>query len=123
MKKKKIMILGAGVFQVPAIKKINELGYESIALSHYKDDPGMSVAVKSYLCSTRNKVAVLKIAERESIDAIITIASEISVPVVAYVANRLGLPGLDNSIAETIYHKYLLKNFLKSHNINAPLLR
>ncbi|MFP4497069.1 MAG: hypothetical protein ACLFQV_02560 [Vulcanimicrobiota bacterium] len=49
---KKIMILGAGVFQIPAIKKARELGFETLVCSYYPDDPGMKMAHKAYNIST-----------------------------------------------------------------------
>ena len=114
------MILGAGTFQVPAITKANELGYRTVALSYYPDDPGMKLASKSYVCSTTEKEDVLVIARREHIDGIMTIASEVAAITAAYVAEHMGLPGYKYDIARTICNKYKLRKFLAQRAIETP---
>lgn len=117
---KKLMILGAGVYQLPAIRKAKEMGLFTIACSIYPDDPGMKIVNKSYPISTIEKDKILEIAKKEKIDAIMTIASEIAIPTVAQVVDHMRLPGYDYKTAITVTNKYLFRNFLKSHNIPTP---
>ena len=44
---KKLMIIGAGVYQVPIIKKAKDRGLYTIAVSPYGDYPGLKVADKT----------------------------------------------------------------------------
>jgi biotin carboxylase len=115
---RKLMILGAGAFQVPAIIKASELGLYTIVLSKHADDPGMALADRAVLCSTTDQPEVLKIASKEKINGIMTIASELSAPTVGYVANQMGLPGIDPSVTQTISQKQMLRQFLKREKID-----
>jgi len=111
--KKKILILGAGYHQVPLIERAKELGYDTIAISNIEHDVGRSVADHFFQISTVDMEAVLALAQKEKVDGIITIASEVAAPTVAFVAERLGLPGFTKKQAETISNKYFLRSFLK----------
>ena len=42
--KKKIMVLGAGIYQVPLIKKAKEMGLHTIVVSPKGPYPGISLA-------------------------------------------------------------------------------
>jgi biotin carboxylase len=111
--KKKILILGAGYHQVPLIERAKELGYLTIAISNIPGDVGRSVADQFYPISTLDKDAVLALAQKEKVEGIITIASEIAAPTVAYVAEKLNLCGYTQKQAETISNKYYLRSLLK----------
>lgn len=117
---KKIIVLGAGIFQLPLILKAKELGVYTIACSYYSNDPGMSVANRSYNVSTVDKDIVLAIARKENINGIITIASEVAAPTVAYVAEKLGLPGYTYETAQIIANKYRLRVALNNNSLPGP---
>lgn len=114
------MILGAGIYQVPAILKAKEMGLNTIVCSNNTDDPGMSIADTSYNISTIENEEILNVAKKEKINGIITIASEASAPTVSYVANKLHLSGYDYAITKTIFNKYLLRQYLKENGFKVP---
>lgn len=113
------MILGAGIYQIPAIIKAKEMGLRTIALSYLPDDPGLAIADKGLNVDTTDVQTVLEIAKREKIDGIMTIASEIAASTVAYVASELGLSGICYETAKTISNKYLLRQALALHGIES----
>jgi len=113
------MILGAGAFQLPAIKKAQELGHKVICASYKESDIGLKEADVGYVCSTINKEELLKIAIKEKIDGITTIASEIAAPSVAYIAEKLGLIGYGYETASIIANKYRLRSFLNTNGLNS----
>lgn len=113
----KLMILGAGTYQIPAIRTARALGHEVVALSVHHDDPGRDEADVFHNVSTAERDAVLEVARRERIDGVMTIASEISAPTVAYVAGRLGLPGIAHATAETVTNKFRLRTVLAGHGL------
>lgn len=114
-----IMILGAGIYQVPAINKAKEIGLHTIALSYLPDDPGLAIADKGLHVDTTDIQAVLNVAKQEKTDGIMTIASEVAAPTVAFVASELGLPGIRYETAKTISNKYLLRQALALHGIES----
>lgn len=116
----KLMVLGAGPFQIGVIEKARALGAETIALSNNPDDPGMSLADRCYECSTIDLEAVLEIARHERIDGVMTAASEVGAVTAGYVAEQMQLEGYSYRAAETIANKYLLRDFLRKHGLPQP---
>ena len=58
---KKILILGAGIYQVPLIKKAKEMGLYTIVASIPGNYPGFSYADKVVYENTTSADAILKI--------------------------------------------------------------
>lgn len=106
---KKVMILGANNFMLPLIKKSKELGYYTIVASPAKDEPGFEYADECVYVDLRDKEAVLKEAQRLNIDGITTDQAETPVRTVAYVADKMGLPGIGQDMAELFTNKYLMR--------------
>lgn len=115
-----IMILGAGVYQVPAIVKAKEMQLRVVALSYFPEDPGLALADRGYNISTTDKEAVLRIAKEEHIDGVMTIASA---PTAAYVASKLNLVGIEYETAKIVSNKYLLRKTLEANGIEGPKFR
>ncbi len=120
MKRKTLMILGAGVFQLPAIRAASKLGFRTVAVSYWGDDPGRAEADEFVLCSTIDREEVLRHAKEFRIDGITTMASEVSAVTAAYVAETLGLPGYDLDTARSIGNKVLLRELLDRAGFPTP---
>ena len=69
---KKVMILGAGIYQVPLIKQAKAMGIYTIVVSIRGNYPGFEIADKVYYEDTTDFNAVLEIAKKEKIDGIVT---------------------------------------------------
>lgn len=106
---KRVMILGANNFMMPLIKKAKEEGYYTIVASPVKEEPGFELADEKVYVDLRDKEAVLEQAKRLNIDGITTDQAETPVRTVAYVAARLGLPGIGEDMAELFTNKYLMR--------------
>ena len=109
MKKKKLMILGAGICQVPIIRKGQQKGFYVIAVSVRGNYPGLSIADKSYEIDVRDKEKILHVAKQEKISGILTDQTDISVPTVAYVADKMGLPGIGYDCALRFTNKFVMR--------------
>jgi biotin carboxylase len=90
---KKIMILGAGPLQIPAIAKAKELGNYVIALDYDTNAPGFRFADISLEVSTLDKDGVLAAAKEYCPDVVMTSTSDAPVVTVAYVNEQLGRTG------------------------------
>lgn len=97
--KKKIAIIGAALFQEPAIIKAKEMGLETHVFAWAACDPGEKIADYFYPISIREKDEILEECRRIGIDGIVSIASDLAMETVNYIAEELGLPG--NSVAAT----------------------
>lgn len=117
---KKILLLGGSEAQLISIRRAKELGYFTIVCDYLPDNPGQYIADRFYLVSTTNKEAILQIAEREAISGIVAYSSDPAAPTAAFVANTLGLPGMNYNIVRHFCEKQLFREFLDQHNFNIP---
>lgn len=106
---KKIMILGAGVYQVPLIKTARRMGLYTIVVSIPGEYPGFALADQTYLIDTRDKEAILRAAEKEKISGICTAGTDVAVVSVGYVCEKMGLAGLSAKSAACVTDKKKMK--------------
>ena len=100
MSKKKLAIIGAALFQEPAILKAKAMGLETHVFAWEAGDPGEKMADFFYPISIREKEEILEKCREIGIDGIISIASDLAMVTVNYVAENMGLTG--NSTAATL---------------------
>lgn len=108
-----VLILGANNLQLPLIEKANELGYKTLVVSPIIDEPGHAVATYSESCDVVDEEGVLNLAKKYDICGIITDQTDLPVRTMAYVANKLGLPGNDYEVARIFTDKYLMRERCK----------
>lgn len=116
------MILGAGIMQVPIIKKAGKAGYYTIVADFNPEAPGIAFADKFLEVSTIDKEAVLEAAKKEKIDGILT-TSDFPVNVVAYVGGKLGLPAMSENVAGICTDKYLQRTLFREKGIKTPYFK
>ena len=117
---KKVLIVGAGVGQVPFLKICRAKGYEVITVSIPGDYPGFKFADKIRFVDIRDKDAVLKVAVEEKVDAVLTDQNDIGTVTVAYVAEKLGLRGIGYETALKFTDKYLMRKAAKAAGVGVP---
>ena len=117
---KHLMILGAGPFQTPAIRKAVALGYRVTTVDYLPDNIGHSYSHNYVNCSTPDKDCVLAAARELDIDGICTFSSDIAIPTVGHVCDELGLPGVSHDAALTMSSKHLFRAFLEEKNLPHP---
>lgn len=119
---KSLIILGAGIIQIPVIRKAKELSYHTIVVDYDEQAPGIQYADEFYNISTNDKCQILALAKEKKVDGILT-TSDYPVNVVAYVSQALGLPGMSEKLAEICTNKYLQRSYFFEHQINVPRFR
>lgn len=119
-KSKKLAILGASYLQLPVILKAKEMGIETHVFAIPEGAIAKDECHKFYPISTTDKNKILAICKELEIDGILTIASDIAVPTVNFVAYKLGLVGNphDNLLITT--DKHAMKDALKTAGISTP---
>jgi len=108
-RQKRVLILGAGVYQVPLIKKSREMGFYTIICSIRGNYPGFQYADKYSYTNTVDKEAVLQLARKEKIDAILTTGTDVAVSTIGYVCDQLGLKGITEQSAAWVTNKLEMK--------------
>lgn len=106
---KKIMILGAGIYQVPLILEAKRKGYYTIVVSYQGHYPGFALADKCCYLDTTDEEAVLEAAKEEQIDGICTTGTDVAMHTVGYVCRRLGLSGLPYEASLVVTDKFRMK--------------
>jgi len=117
---KKVIILGANNGQIPFMNICKKKGAEVIVISIKGDYPGFKLADKCYYYDIRDKKAVLEIAKREHVDAVLTDQTDVSVPTAAYVSEQLGLKGIGYHTAMKFSDKYLMRKEAQKIGIAVP---
>lgn len=112
MSKKKLMILGAGIYQVPLIKKAKEMGLETLVVSIKGNYPGIALADSFYEIDTRDYEKILETAKREKISGICTSGTDVAVRAIGFVCDNLGLCGIPREAAWKVTDKLLMKEAL-----------
>ena len=115
---KKLMILGAGIYQVPLIKKAKEMGLYTIVASIPGKYPGFAYADKIYYVDTTDKEQICRISREEKISGICTTGTDVAVPSIGYVCDSLDLPGVSENGALCASDKNLMKERFIQHGVN-----
>lgn len=97
--KKNLAIVGASYLQLPLIDKAKEMGYVTHVFAWAANDVGEKAADFFYPISIIEKEQILETCEKIGICGICSIASDVAVITVNYVAEKMNLPG--NTIAST----------------------
>lgn len=117
---KKIMILGASILQVPAIKKAKELGLKVIAVDMDPKAIGFEEADINLVISTIDIPNVVKAAEKYQIDGVMTLASDMPMRTVAAIVKKLGLIGISDDTALKATNKAIMRQALSDHGVPIP---
>ncbi|MDO4798830.1 MAG: ATP-grasp domain-containing protein [Coriobacteriales bacterium] len=90
-----ILVLGAGVYQIPVIECIHRMGHRAIVASIPGNYPGFALADEVVYEDTRNKEALLEVARDRNVRAVLTAGTDVAIPSMGYICEHLGLPGID----------------------------
>lgn len=116
----KIMVIAGGDWQIELIKKAKAMGHYVICSNLYEDSPAFPYADACEVANVLDKEKNLTIAKKYMPDAIISDQSDIAVPTVAYLSERLGLHGIGTRMADLFTDKSLMRGFCKEHSITVP---
>lgn len=100
MKMKKLAIIGASYLQEPLIRKAKSMGIITYVFAWAANDVGEKIADYFYPISIVEKEEILIKCQEIGIDGICSIASDLAVVTVNYVAEKMGLIG--NSMESTL---------------------
>lgn len=120
---KKFMILGAGIYQVPLIKKAKEMGLQTLVVSVPGEYPGFQYADRIFELDTRDYENILKVAEKEKIDGICTSGTDVAVVTIGYVCEKLGLPGISYQASQVVTDKARMKEAFQRKQVRAARYR
>jgi biotin carboxylase len=118
-----ILILGAGVMQVPAIRIAKEEGWKVLCADGNPDAPAVKDVDRFLHIDLKDltglEEAAREIREAEGLDGVFTAGTDFSASV-AWVAERLGLPGISYHTALNATDKIRMRSYFKEHNVSSP---
>ncbi len=91
---KKLLIIGASILQLPAIKKAKECGYYTIVADYNPEAIGIQYADEFHCVSTIDVDGITHLAEDIKPDGIMTLATDMPMRALASATTKLGLPGI-----------------------------
>ena len=106
---KKIMVLGAGVMQVPLIKTIREMGHYALVVGIKGNYPGIPLASRCEFLDFNETDKVIELGRREKIDAVLTCGIDLPVKTMACVSEALSLPGIPAFAGKYVTDKMMMK--------------
>lgn len=116
----KIMVVAGGVWQVDLIKKAKSMGHYVICSNLYEDSPAFPYADACEVADVLDKERNLQIAKKYMPDAVISDQSDIAVPTVAYLNDKLGLCGISPEKADLFTDKALQRQACLEKGIAIP---
>ena len=114
-----LLILGCGISQAPTIRAAKKLGITSIVLDGSASAVFKNEADKFIVCDIKNHEAVLEIAKKEKINGIVCPGTDFPYTA-AYVAEKLGIPGISPAVALMCQNKYEQRQVLKKAGFFVP---
>lgn len=97
--RKRILIIGASVLQLPAIQKAKEMGLYVGVADYNPQAIGISYADEYFNVSTIDENGIYEVASVFKADGIMTLATDMPMRSVAYATHKLGLAGISYDTA------------------------
>lgn len=120
MAPKRILIIAGGIWQIPVITTAKKMGLTVIVTDWGADAAARKYADFFEVADIKDKEKTLKVAQKYKIDAVLTEQTDLSVPTAAYVAEKLGLPGLSYHTALQATNKFLMRKVCQQAGIPMP---
>jgi len=115
-----VLFVGAGRHQRRAIEQASACGLRVAAVDRNSEAPGLASAHIAEVVDFLNVTAVVEAARPLGIDGVLTVSADRAVPVVAAVAEELGLPGIGIETAHRLTHKLAMRSALAEAGLPQP---
>jgi biotin carboxylase len=117
---KTVLFVGAGRHQRRAILRAKQLGLRVVAVDRNPDAIGLPHADEGHVVDFADVESVITVARAAGVDGVLTVSADRAVPVVAAVAEELGLPGIGSQTAHLMTHKVAMRRRLGERGVPQP---
>ena len=117
---KTVLFVGAGRHQRRAIEQARSRGLRVVAVDRNAEAPGLAAADVREAVDFADLDAVTDVARQHRVDGVLTVAADRAVPVVAVIAERLGLPSIGTDTAHRMTHKLAMRTALAAAGMPQP---
>ena len=115
-----LAVVGAGYLQLPLVRAAKKKGLRVVCFAWAEGAVCASECDRFHPVSITEKEKILELCRRERVDGVVSIASDVAVPTVAYVAGALGLPGNSMESALKSTHKGEMRRALRAAGVSCP---
>jgi biotin carboxylase len=117
---KTVLFVGAGRHQRRAIAQARARGLRVVAVDRNPDAPGLPGADVAEVVDFSDVDAVVEVGRRHGVDGVLTVSADRAVPVVAAVAEALGLPGIGTETAYAMTQKIAMRRVFADAGVAQP---
>lgn len=114
-----LLILGAGIYQAPLIKKARDMGFKTAVASIPGPYPGFDLADIPLYINTTDREAILEAAKRLNVKGILTTGTDVAIRSLGYACESLSLPGMPRAAADILADKARMKQAFKG-KVSSP---
>ena len=115
---KKLLLLNGGHSEITLIEEAHKLGYYVITSGNDSHLIGHRLADENIFEDYSNYEKMLRIAEVNKIDAVVSCANDFGAITASYIAEKMGLPGHDSFETTLLLHqKDGFKKFAKTNQM------
>ncbi len=116
----KIMVVAGGLWQCPIVKTAKEMGHHVLCSNLYENSPAFEFADEGRVANVLDRDKNLEIAKEYKPDAVMTEQTDLAVPTVAYISEKLGLKGIGVEVATRFTNKYMMREYASKSGILTP---
>jgi biotin carboxylase len=117
---KTVLVVGAGRYQLAVIRRARELDLRVVAVDRNPDAPGLAEASIGRVVDFSDTKALIDNLSDLQIDGVLTVQAERAVPMVAEIAEALGLPGIGARTAHLMTNKPAMRDRLEEEGVPQP---
>jgi biotin carboxylase len=118
--KKKLAIIGASYLQLPLVEKAKQLKLHTLCFAWEKGAICKDICDEFFPISVQNKEKILDVCKMHNIDGVVSIASDVAVPTVNYIASNLNLIGNSLQCSLNSTNKFLMRSKFQENNLPIP---
>jgi biotin carboxylase len=115
-----LLFVGAGIHQRRAIAQARTMGLRVVAVDGDAGAAGLREADVAEVHDIRDVEALVALGRRHGAAGVVTISADRAVPIVAAVAEELGLPGIGRDTAHVMTHKVAMRRRLADRGVPQP---
>jgi biotin carboxylase len=115
-----LLVLAAGVLQVPAITTAKRMGLRVVAADGDANAPGLKLADRPYVIDITDADACLALARQEKIDGVIHICAEVAMWSLGRINQALGFKGVDPPTALRATNKEKMRRAFEAGGAPSP---
>lgn len=117
---RRLLVLGASRYQLPAIQSAKARGLYVITADNIASNPGHLQADLTLDIDTTDQERMLKAARKLQINGVIAPCTDVAVPTAALLAQELGLSGPTPQAARVLASKIRFRLFQRDHEFPTP---